>query len=174
MKDYYSILGVPPYATPTEIQRAFRRLALEYHPDVLGVPQNASEETIVQAYQEMYAEFYSGRTHDPGTAEILREITDAGDVLTDPERRRAYDLLPSDQQPPDDPEWTSHRLPVTDSRAPEEAAGPAASWPFLRFLCLFSRPWSAVSSMPNGTQSHHLFIAELTRFDLYACGMPEF
>ncbi|MER3603711.1 MAG: molecular chaperone DnaJ, partial [Thermus sp.] len=33
MKDYYAILGVSKDATQEEIKRAYRRLALEYHPD---------------------------------------------------------------------------------------------------------------------------------------------
>ena len=72
--------------------------------DVLGVPHNATEDTIVRAYERLYREFYAGRSHDPGTAAILREIVEALDVLTDPARRMAYDSLPLDQQPPGRPD----------------------------------------------------------------------
>ena len=184
MKDYYSILGVPISATAEEIRRAFRQLALQYHPDVnnspeatdrfqeisvayqtlvnpekraeydaarrsaasrspapqspeqeparrsyfqrrvraatdpgsiwsyydiLGIPRDASEEDIVRSYQRLYREFYHGSDVDPGTAAILREIIDAREVLTDPDRRLAYDNLPPDRQPPGRPR---HQPPV--------------------------------------------------------------
>ena len=47
--------------------------------------------------------FYAGRTHDPGTADILREIIGARELLSDPGKRLAYDNLPPEEQPPGRP-----------------------------------------------------------------------
>jgi curved DNA-binding protein CbpA len=64
VKDYYSILGVQPSASESEIKKAFRRLAVRYHPD-----KNSSLEA-------------KGR---------FQEINEAYDVLGDPEKRILYD-----------------------------------------------------------------------------------
>jgi molecular chaperone DnaJ len=68
-KDYYVILGVSPTATTRGIQRAFRALAKQYHPDRVGPQSTSAFQDIVEAYQ----------------------------VLSDPERREIYDrrLRPS-------------------------------------------------------------------------------
>jgi hypothetical protein len=63
-KDYYALLGVDPGATPAQIKSAYRKLAKQYHPDV----NNSTD-----------------------AAEKFREITEAYDTLTDPDRRRRYD-----------------------------------------------------------------------------------
>lgn len=68
VKNYYAILGVPRNATLDIIKHAYRRLALAYHPD---------------KYER----------EDPQTEEDMKEITEAYEVLSDPEKRIAYDKI---------------------------------------------------------------------------------
>jgi curved DNA-binding protein len=68
-KDYYKILGVDKKATKDEISKAFRKLAVQYHPD--KNPNNKVAE------------------------EKFKEITEAHEVLSDPEKRKKYDALGS-------------------------------------------------------------------------------
>jgi DnaJ-class molecular chaperone len=63
--DYYDILGIERDANGAEVKTAFRRLARELHPDV--------------------------NDHDPEAEEKFKEAAEAYEVLSDPERRRAYD-----------------------------------------------------------------------------------
>ncbi len=68
-RDYYEVLGVPRNATKEEIKKAYKRLALKYHPD------RASKEGM-----------------DPKEAEEkFKEISEAYSVLSDDEKRAAYD-----------------------------------------------------------------------------------
>src|SRR5207245_215517 len=61
-KDYYKVLGVPEEATDKDIRRAYRKLAKEHHPD-----------------------------SNPGHEDRFKEISAAYDVLSDAEKRTAYD-----------------------------------------------------------------------------------
>ena len=66
-KDYYSILGLDKNATQQKIRAAYRRLAFQYHPD--------------------------RNKEDPAATEKMKEINEAYAVLSDPSKRREYDLL---------------------------------------------------------------------------------
>jgi len=63
-KDYYSILGVSKAATDDELKKAYRKMALKYHPD---------------------------KNQSSGAEEKFKEIGEAYDVLSDPKKRRIYD-----------------------------------------------------------------------------------
>ena len=63
-RDYYEVLGVSRSASEEEVKRAFRKLALEYHPD---------------------------RNKKDGAAELFKEVNEAYQVLTDPKKRDTYD-----------------------------------------------------------------------------------
>ena len=64
-KDYYQILGLNRNASEDEIKRAYRKLALKYHPD--------------------------HNPGDPKSEERFKEIGEAHAVLSDPEKRKEYD-----------------------------------------------------------------------------------
>jgi|CZKP01.1.fsa_nt_gi curved DNA-binding protein len=68
-KDYYKILGVDKNATKDDIKKVFRRLAKKYHPD-----KNPG---------------------DKASEEKFKEVTEANEVLSDPEKRKKYDQLGS-------------------------------------------------------------------------------
>ncbi len=65
-RDYYDILGVERGASDADIKKAFRRLAQQWHPDV---------------------------NRDAGSDERFKEINEAYQVLSDPQRRQAYDMF---------------------------------------------------------------------------------
>lgn len=67
-KDYYEILGVPKKASLDEIKRAYRKLALQYHPD-----RNKTKEG----------------------EEKFKEVNKAYEVLSDSQKRQAYDQFGS-------------------------------------------------------------------------------
>lgn len=74
-KDYYQILGVARDAGKEDIKKAYRRLARKYHPDV---------------------------SKEIGAEEKFKEVNEANEVLSDAEKRAAYDQLGSSYRPGQD------------------------------------------------------------------------
>ena len=90
-KDYYSILGIGKDASQEEIKKAFRKLARKYHPDV---------------------------NKDRNAEEKFKEINEAHEVLSDPEKRQKFDQFGAHWQqyqraggPPEDFNWDAWRSP---------------------------------------------------------------
>ncbi|HKE91701.1 MAG TPA: DnaJ domain-containing protein, partial [Gemmatimonadales bacterium] len=59
--------------------------------DVLGVPRDASEAAIKKAYRKLAMESHPDRNKESGAEERFKEIAEAYEVLHDPEQRAAYD-----------------------------------------------------------------------------------
>lgn len=99
-KDYYKTLGVARDATAEDLKKAFRKLARKYHPDV-------SKETDAQLR--------------------MQEVNEAYAVLSDPEKRAAYDQLGRGHQPGQEfrppPDWDAGFEFSGRGFSPHEAAG---------------------------------------------------
>lgn len=65
-------------------------VARDYY-DVLGVDQNASEEEIKKAYRKKAMKYHPDRSDEPDAEEKFKEISEAYAVLSDPDKRQAYD-----------------------------------------------------------------------------------
>lgn len=68
LPDAYALLGVEPGATRAEIRRAYRRRALEVHPDVAGRDTTAEMAALNGARDELLAHAPGRRPRDPDTA----------------------------------------------------------------------------------------------------------
>jgi DnaJ-class molecular chaperone len=100
-RDYYATLGVGKDASQADIKKAFRRLAREHHPDV---------------------------NKDDAAERRFKEVSEANEVLSDPEKRTAYDQLGAN--------WAAY----------QRAGGQAAGTPFAGF------PGGAAGGAPAGVR----------------------
>ena len=64
-KDFYKVLGLNKSATEDDIKKAYRKMALKYHPD---------------------------KNKSPGAEEKFKEIAEAYEVLSDPKKKQIYDV----------------------------------------------------------------------------------
>ena len=92
-KDYYQILGVSSTAHASDIKRAYRKLALLYHPD---------------------------KNPDPSAELYFKEINEAYDVLSDAQRRYEYDLRRENpfREIVETPQQPAHRDPAYHRKGP--------------------------------------------------------
>src|SRR6187399_3474865 len=74
-RDYYDVLGVERDASAEDIRKAYRKLARQHHPDV---------------------------NKDPGAEDRFKEVSEAYEVLRDPEKRERYDRLGANWRAGDD------------------------------------------------------------------------
>jgi curved DNA-binding protein len=99
-RDFYEILGVQRTASQDDIQRAYRQAARASHPDV---------------------------SKDPGAEERFKDVSEAYDVLSDPQARRRYDAFgPDFRQVPQDVDpgtWARARAGAGAGRARSAGAG---------------------------------------------------
>jgi len=67
--------------------------------EILGVARTASRDEIVRVYHARARESHPDMSRDPGSEELFRRVTEAYEVLADPDRRRAYDAQTAPRQP---------------------------------------------------------------------------
>jgi curved DNA-binding protein CbpA len=67
MKDFYAVLGVPEHASPDVIKVAYRKLAMQHHPDL-------------------------NQADPAGAEDRMKQINEAYDILGKPEKRQVYDM----------------------------------------------------------------------------------
>lgn len=117
-KDYYQLLGVPRDVTADALKKAFRKLARKYHPDV-------SKEADAEPR--------------------MREVNEAYAVLSDPEKRTAYDKLGQGHQPGQDfrppPDWDAGFEFSGEGYSPHETAD---------FSDFFSEMFGRMGGHPGG------------------------
>jgi len=122
-KDYYQTLGVKRDATADEIKKAFRKLARKYHPDV-------SKETDAE--------------------QRMQEVNEANAVLSDPEKRAAYDLLGQGHHPGEEfrppPDWDAGFEFTGQGYTPNETVD---------FSDFFAELFGHMGGAHAGTRSRH-------------------
>ncbi len=154
MKDYWAVLGVRPGASLSEIRRAYRRLAWQYHPD-----RNSG---------------------DPSAEAKMREINEAYEVLSDPDRRAQY------QREWQEAQWIAvtrysgsrhwYSTVASDARLLEDLATllswitgsgrPTARWPFDR-VSDNEWLWQSVVMSASGRQLFSALLDVLFLYDRY-------
>lgn len=138
MKDHYSTLGISASATQAEIKAAYRRLALQYHPD---------------------------RNTAPGATERFLAIQEAWDVLSDPSSKSAYDYNRNYYYNRAQQNTSAASERYTDYRS--SAYTPPHSDPYARQEDLYGYRPSARSKPGNSINPHVIRLFFMLPFALY-------
>lgn len=96
-KDYYKVLGIDKSASTAEIKKAFRKLAVKYHPDKNAGDKNAEDK--------------------------FKEVNEANEVLSDSEKRKKYDELGENWKYTQQTERSTNRGQWANQSNPFEQAG---------------------------------------------------
>src|SRR5258708_3016360 len=124
-KDYYKVLGVSKGASADDIKKAFRKLARKYHPDVNPGDKKAEEK--------------------------FKEINEAYEVLSDPDKRKKYDTLGPNWQEQFGPQFNRRSYAGSTSRpSPMDFEGNSGFSGF--FEVLFGRTDGAGGMSGAGTR----------------------
>jgi len=115
-KDYYQTLGVARDATAEDIKKAFRKLARRYHPDL---------------------------SKEPDAEARMKEVNEANAVLSDPEKRAAYDALARGHRP------GQEFRPPPDWDANFEFSGPGAGAEAADFSDFFAELFGRMGARPR-------------------------
>jgi curved DNA-binding protein len=122
-KDYYQTLGVARDVTADDLKKAFRKLARKYHPDI---------------------------SKEADAEHRMKEVNEAYAVLSDPEKRAAYDQVGSGYQPGQDfrppPDWDAGFEFSGQGFSPHEAAG---------FSDFFAELFGRMGGSPAGARRAH-------------------
>ena len=126
-KDYYQALGVAREAPADEVKRAYRKLARKFHPDV---------------------------SKEADAEQRMKEVNEAYAVLSDPEKRAAYDRLGRDHRPGEDfrppPDWDANM-----EFSEREFSGAEAAQFSDFFSEIFGRRHGAPGAMHGAFNDHH-------------------
>ena len=132
-KDYYQALGIARDAPVEDVKKAYRKLARKYHPDV---------------------------SKEPNAEARMKEVNEAYAVLSDPEKRAAYDQLGSGYQPGQEfhppPNWDSG----FEFSGREFSGAEAADFSDF-FSELFGRMGGGRAAHAHGTDHHARILLDL-------------
>ncbi|XP_015264366.1 PREDICTED: dnaJ homolog subfamily B member 12 isoform X2 [Gekko japonicus] len=77
--------------TPDQVDAVKRVKQCKDYYEILGVSRNASDEDLKKAYRKLALKFHPDKNHAPGATEAFKAIGNAYAVLSNPEKRKQYD-----------------------------------------------------------------------------------
>ncbi|NXA54422.1 DJB14 protein, partial [Nothocercus julius] len=84
--------------TKDQMEGVFSIKKCKNYYEVLGVSKDAGEEDLKKAYRKLALKFHPDKNHAPGATEAFKKIGNAYAVLSNPEKRKQYDLTGSEEQ----------------------------------------------------------------------------